>query len=267
MDLVLHDLQKQFSVGGDIVVALNSVSLSVPNGQFVTVMGSNGAGKSTMLGAVAGSVLVDSGEISLGTHTITRMSESKRARLIGRVFQDPRIGTAPSLTVAENIALARLRPNRRTLRTGVSSKLRKEILDRLEECELTDLCNRLNQRVGTLSGGQRQAISLMMATWNHPDLLLLDEHTAALDPRRAASIMSLTARIQASAQLTVLMVTHDVAQAVEYGDRLIMMDQGRIIEDLSGDQKQSLTFDRIIELFHEKGMAVDDRTLLSHEEQ
>ena len=266
MDLVLEGLTKQFSVGGETVVALDGVDLVVPNGEFVTVMGSNGAGKSTMLNAVAGAVIPDSGRIQLGDVDITRMAEHRRAKLIGRVFQDPRIGTAPSLTVAENVALASLRPTRRTLWRGVSSKIRGEMLERFERCDLTDLCSRLDQRVGTLSGGQRQAISLMMATWNHPELLLLDEHTAALDPRRAATIMDLTARIQAESDLTVLMVTHDVNQAIDFGDRLIMMDRGRIVEDIAGESKTGLTLEGVVALFHEKGMSVDDRTLLTTEE-
>ncbi|WP_373071183.1 ABC transporter ATP-binding protein [Gemmatimonas sp.] len=265
MDLDLQDLQKQFSVGGETIVALNGVNLEVPDGQFVTVMGSNGAGKSTVLNTVAGALVVDSGKVTLGGRDITRMSEHRRARMIGRVFQDPRIGTAPALTVAENIALAALRPKRRTLRRGVPSVLRAEVIERFERCGLDDLCDRLDQQVGTLSGGQRQAVSLLMATWEHPALLLLDEHTAALDPKRASEIMALTARIQAESELTVLMVTHDVDQAIAFGDRLIMMDRGRIIDDIAGADKSALTFESVIELFHKKGMSMDDRTVLRNE--
>lgn len=263
MDLDLHDLRKQFSVGGERFTALDGVTLHVPDGQFVTVMGSNGAGKSTMLNAVAGAVVPDSGTIRLGERDVTRTSENRRARFVSRVFQDPRIGTAPTLTLAENIALAALRPTRRTLRRGVPKSLRSQIVERLHDCGLADLESRLDQQVGTMSGGQRQAISLMMASWDHPGLLLLDEHTAALDPSRAASIMDLTARVQSDGGLTVLMVTHDVNQAITFGDRLIMMDRGGIVEDISGREKELLTFDRVIDLFQRKGMQVNDRTLLA----
>lgn len=263
MDLVLHDLRKQFSVGGERFTALDGVTLHVPDGQYVTVMGSNGAGKSTMLNAVAGAVLPDSGTIRLGERDVTRLPENRRARNVSRVFQDSRIGTAPTLTLAENIALAALRSGRRSLRRGVPKALRAQIVERMSDCGLSDLESRLDQQVGTLSGGQRQAISLMMASWEHPGLLLLDEHTAALDPSRAASIMDLTSRVQSEGHLTVLMVTHDVNQAITFGDRLIMMDRGRIVEDIAGDEKRSLTFEAVIDLFQRKGMQVNDRTLLT----
>lgn len=263
MELDLHGLRKQFSVGGESIVALDDVDLHVPDGQFVTVMGSNGAGKSTLLNGVAGAVIPDRGQIRLGGRDITRTVQHRRARQIGRVFQDPRIGTAPALTVAENIALAALRPGRRRLRRGVRRSLRNELVERLERHGLGDLAGRLDQRVGTLSGGQRQAISLLMATWNAPGLLLLDEHTAALDPRRAAQMMELTAGIQQEESLTVLMVTHDARQAIEFGDRLIMMDRGRVIEDVASAEKQELTFEGVLARFRERGMAMADRTLLS----
>jgi putative ABC transport system ATP-binding protein len=263
VELVLNALQKRFSVGGDSFIALDGISLEVPHGQFVTVMGSNGAGKSTLLNCIAGSVRADSGRILLGGRDLTRLSEPRRARWIGRAFQDPRIGTAPQLTVAENIALANCRARHRTLRRAVRGQLRDEIRARFEESGIHDLDDRLDQSVGTLSGGQRQAISLLMATWTEPSLLLLDEHTAALDPNRAASIMEMTERIQKAHNLTVLMVTHDVSQAIGYGDRLLMMDRGRVVEDIEGAPKRSLTFEKVIDLFQEHRVQVGDRTLLA----
>ena len=262
MDLVLNGLRKQFSVGTDQFIALDDLSLDIPSGQFVAVMGSNGAGKSTMLGAVAGSVFVDSGVVQLDGRDVTRLAEHRRARLIARVFQDPRVGTSPELTIAENFALASLRTGRRTLRQGVTRGLRAQIVDRFKSCELPDLSQRLDQRVGTLSGGQRQAVALLMATWSRPGLLLLDEHTAALDPDRAEAIMKLTAKLQSEMELTVLMITHSPEQAVAYGDRLVLLDRGRVVVDVGTDEKRSLTVPALIELFRSRGAELDDRALL-----
>lgn len=266
MELVLHDLRKLFSAGGDQFVALDGVDLHIPDGQFVSVMGSNGAGKSTMLNAVAGSVFQDSGEIHVGDTDVSAMAEHRRARLIARVFQDPRVGTAPDLTVAENFALAALRTGRRSLRRGVTRQLRKDVTERFRSCGFDALGERLDQTVGTLSGGQRQGVSLLMATWERPGILLLDEHTAALDPERAESIMTLTQRLQEEMSLTILMVTHNPQHAVKYGHRLLIMHQGQIVDDVSGDEKQNLTFDRLLERFAQRGMSVDDRALLTDDD-
>lgn len=265
MALVLNDLKKQFSAAGDVFVALDGVSLTVPEGQFVAVMGSNGAGKSTLLNAIAGSIFVDEGTIEIDGSEVSRLAEHRRAKLIGRVFQDPRVGTAPDLTVAENVALAFLRKGRRGLRMGVSRKVRKQIITAFAEAGIPELGDRLEQQIGTMSGGQRQAVALLMAAWTKPNLLLLDEHTAALDPSRASTVMGLTEQLQREMNLTVLMVTHNPQQAIDYGDRLIMMDAGQIVVDIAGEEKRALTFERLVQVFGERGMQIDDRALLGQD--
>lgn len=237
----ITDLHKTFEQpGGDRVHALRGVDLSLPEGEFLAVIGSNGSGKSTVLNAIAGVFFPDSGTIRIGGADVTRMAEHKRASLIGRVFQDPFKGTCPSMTVAENLRMAELRGQARGLGVGLS----KRAFDRYH-VSLTSLGMRLEGRLqalmGTLSGGQRQAITLLMATIRRPQLLLLDEHTAALDPRAAEQVMQVTEQIVRSQNLTTLMVTHSMEQAVRHGDRMIMMHRGAIVADLSGDQRRGVS--------------------------
>jgi putative ABC transport system ATP-binding protein len=229
-----------FQPGGDRVHALRGVDLVVPAGQFLTVIGSNGSGKSTILNAVAGTFLADAGSIRIAGTDVTRLPEYRRARLVGRVFQDPFKGTCPSMTVAENLRMAELRGERRGLRLGLG----KASLERYHAL-LASLGMRLEHRLqasmGTLSGGQRQAITLVMGTLRRPELLLLDEHTAALDPRAASQVMEVTERVVRSQRLTTLMVTHSMEQALAFGDRTIMMHRGTIIADLSGAERDGAT--------------------------
>lgn len=237
--LELHNISKTFFAGtANEVQSLRSVSLSLNAGSFVNIIGTNGSGKSTLLNAVAGTFLVDSGRILMNGADITQMSEFRRARRIGRVFQNPFAGSAPSLTIAENLALASRRGQSRGFRWSLSKQLRSEIADRI--CSLKmGLENRLDNPIGSLSGGQRQAITLLMATWVKPDLLLLDEHTAALDPKSADQVIRLTHDLVSRDKLTTLMVTHSMQQAVSLGDRILMMHSGRVVADLSGPEKMS----------------------------
>jgi putative ABC transport system ATP-binding protein len=237
----LRSLEKTFEQpGGDVVPALRGVSLTIPAGQFVTVIGSNGSGKSTILNVIAGTYLTDSGTIRIGDVDVTRWPEHKRAAHVGRIFQDPFKGTCPSMTVAENLRMAELRGKRRGLRFGLG----RAALERYRE-GLTSLGmrleNRLQASMGTLSGGQRQAVTLLMATLTRPDLLLLDEHTAALDPRAAEQIMVVTDHVVRAHRLTTLMVTHSMDQAVRFGDRTIMMHRGMVIADLAGEERSGVT--------------------------
>jgi len=262
--LAVKDLRKVFFPRTvNEVVALNGLDLEVEPGEFVTIIGSNGSGKSTLLNTIAGTVPVTSGEVWLEGKDVTRMSEHIRARLVGRVFQDPRAGTAPSMTIQENMALAYLRGQRRGLRWGVPSRLKNRMKESLAQLEM-GLEDRLGVQVMKLSGGQRQAISLLMATVAEPRLLLLDEHTAALDPKVAAKIMDLTGKIVEERDLTTVMVTHNMEIALEWGDRLIMMHQGRIILDVKGAQKKKLTVNGLVRKFHEvsgESLAVDKMLL------
>ena len=235
--LELSDIHKTFYAGTpNEVRSLRGVSLSMQQGSFVNVIGTNGSGKSTLLNAVAGTFLVDTGRIVLGSEDITRQPEHRRARRIGRVLQNPFSGSAPTMTIAENLALASRRGLSRGIGWSLSRSLREEIADRIRTLKM-GLENRLDNPIGSLSGGQRQAITLLMATWVKPDLLLLDEHTAALDPRSADQVIRLTHEIVTRDQLTTLMVTHSMQQAVHLGDRILMMHQGHIVADLSGPEK------------------------------
>jgi putative ABC transport system ATP-binding protein len=236
------------SPGGPVVRAVDGVSLSVPSGSFVVVIGTNGSGKSTLLGSIAGTVRLDSGSIRLAGHDITRWAEHERASLIGRVFQDPRAGTAGSLTVLENLAVAARRGRRAGLDWGTSRKLRAEAAARLARI-VPGLDGRLDQPIGSLSGGQRQIVSLVMATWQRPELLLLDEHTAALDPAAADRVVQATARLVREEKLTALMVTHSLAQAAALGDRLLLVHRGRIAVDVSGPAKRRLSADDLADRF------------------
>jgi len=226
--------------GGDQVLALRGVDLKIPAGQFLTVIGSNGSGKSTILNVIAGTYLTDTGTIRIGETEVTRWPEHRRAALLGRVFQDPFKGTCPSMTVAENLRMAELRGKRRGLRVGLDRASLERYRAGLASLGMR-LEGRLQASMGTLSGGQRQAVTLLMATISRPSLLLLDEHTAALDPRAAEQIMSVTEHLVRTHALTTLMVTHSMEQAVRFGDRTIMMHRGMIVADLSGEERRGVT--------------------------
>ena len=243
--------------------ALVDVDLHLNEGDFVTVIGGNGAGKSTMLNAVAGTWPVDAGRIRIDGVDVTAMPEHKRAAFIGRVFQDPMLGTAPDMQMEENLALAMRRGRRRTLRWGVTKAERELFRQRLQEFDL-GLEDRLTAKVGLLSGGQRQALTLVMASIQRPKLLLLDEHTAALDPKTAEKVLALSDRVVSENKLTALMVTHNMHDAIAHGNRLIMMSGGRIVYDVSGEEKQKLTIDALIKKFSEStGQAfASDKALL-----
>ncbi|OFK65392.1 MULTISPECIES: ABC transporter ATP-binding protein [unclassified Corynebacterium] len=241
--------------------ALRDVSLELASGDFVTVIGSNGAGKSTLLNSVAGRLIPDSGKISIDGQEVTSQPEHKRARKVGRVFQDPMAGTAPNLTIEENLSLAYLRGKKRGLGLGLNSARRAIFVEQLESLEL-GLEKRLGTKVGLLSGGQRQALSLLMAGFTNPKVMLLDEHTAALDPQRAELVTTLTKRIVEQGQLTTLMVTHNMAQALQVGNRLIMMHEGEIIYSADAEQKAKLTVEDLMAEFAKIKGATSDRTLL-----
>lgn len=263
--LVVNGLTKQFAVGGGSVkTAVDGVDLTVKTGEFVAVVGSNGAGKSTMLNLLAGRHVPDAGTIVLDGVDITGWSEHRRAALIGRVFQDPLQGTAASMTIEENLSMAACRGKRRGLRRGVTPAQREQFRARLAELGL-GLEDRLRSAVGLLSGGQRQSLSLIMATLTKPSLLLLDEHTAALDPKTARQVLELTTRIVAEYNLTTLMVTHNLEHALRIGDRTIMMHEGRIVLDVSGPERAEMTVQQLLDEFSRvRGEEVlDDRILLA----
>ena len=228
--------------------ALRGISLTLNDGDFCTVIGGNGAGKSTLLNTLAGTFPVDAGSISLGGVDVTKLPEHKRAQYIGRVFQDPMLGTAPTMQIEENLALAARRGKSRGLRWGITKTEREDYIQRLKILDL-GLEERLTSKVGLLSGGQRQALTLLMATLIKPQLLLLDEHTAALDPKTAAKVLDATDRLVAKDHLTTLMITHNMKDAISHGNRLIMMYEGRIVIDVSGEEKKKLTVPQLLELF------------------
>ena len=263
--LELKDLHKTFNPGTvNAKTALNGLSLTLQDGEFVTVIGGNGAGKSTMLNATAGTLQVDSGEVFLDGIDVTDLPEYKRASYIGRVFQDPMMGTAPSMHIEENLALAARRGQKRGLRWGISKEERETYRTLLSDLGL-GLETRLSSEVSTLSGGQRQALTLLMATLKSPKLLLLDEHTAALDPQTAARVMDLTDRLVQENHLTTLMITHNMRDAIRYGNRLLMLHNGRIVLDISGEEKARLTVADLMDMFRKvSGREYDnDRTLLA----
>ena len=244
--------------------ALNGLSLTLADGDFTTVIGGNGAGKSTLLNAVAGVWPVDAGTISIGGVDVTRLPEHKRAPYIGRVFQDPMMGTAATMQIEENLALAKRRGRPRTLRPGITRPEREEYRELLKILDL-GLEERLTAKVGLLSGGQRQALTLLMATLQKPKLLLLDEHTAALDPKTAAKVLDTTERIVQRDKLTTLMITHNMRDAIVHGNRLIMMYEGRVVIDVSGEEKQKLTVEALLDMFSKVSGSdeADDTMLLS----
>ncbi len=259
----ISDLSKAFNKGINEVQALNRVNLKVKEGDFITIIGSNGAGKSTFLNAIAGCFSIDSGHIFLDNKDITNWAEHKRAELIGRVFQDPLLGTCAGATIEQNLAMANKRGKSRGLGLGVKNKDRNFFKNKLSALKL-GLEERLKVNTGLLSGGQRQALTMLMATMVRPHLLLLDEHTAALDPKTGGMILDLTAEIVESQQLTALMVTHNMNQAINMGNRLIMFHRGEIVLDINGKEKQNLKVQdlllRFSELRGEEG--ITDRMLL-----
>ena len=247
--LEIQNIHKTFNPGTvNEKKALKGVSLHLENGDFVTVIGGNGAGKSTMLNAVAGVWPVDSGKIIIDGVDVTSLPEHKRAKYIGRVFQDPMTGTAATMQIEENLALARRRGARRTLRPGITKAEREEYRELLKILDL-GLEDRLTSKVGLLSGGQRQALTLLMATLQKPKVLLLDEHTAALDPKTASKVLSTTDRIVNRDHLTTIMITHNMRDAIAHGNRLIMMNEGQIILDIRGEEKSRLTVEDLLPQF------------------
>ncbi len=248
--LQVNNIVKVFNKGTvNEKVALNGASLHLNDGDFCTVIGGNGAGKSTLLNAVAGVFYVDEGSIFIDGVDVTRLPEHKRAKYIGRVFQDPMTGTAATMQIEENLALAKRRGKRRSLRQGITQAEREEYRELLKILDL-GLEDRLTSKVGLLSGGQRQALTLLMASLVKPKLLLLDEHTAALDPKTAAKVLDATERIVARDNLTTLMITHNMKDAIAHGNRLIMMKDGQVILDISGQEKKNLTVENLLERFN-----------------
>ncbi len=249
--LSLTGLRKTFNPDTvNEVRALQGVDLTIEDGSFVIVLGMNGSGKSTLLNAVAGTFTLDSGRIDLAGRDVTRWPEHRRAKLIGRVFQNPFSGTAPTMSIAENFALAARRGHPRGLGFALSKDLIAPLRDRVASLKM-GLEDRLDNAIGSLSGGQRQALTLLMATWLKPELLLLDEHTAALDPKSADQVIALSEEVVGRDKLTTLMVTHSMQQAVSLGDRLIMMHRGRVLHDFSGVGKARLRSEDLIDLFDE----------------
>ena len=247
--LELKNVSKTYNPGTiNAKTALKGLDLRLNDGDFVTVIGGNGAGKSTMLNAIAGVFEIDGGSISIDGVDITRRSEHKRATLIGRVFQDPMMGTAPTMTIEENLALAARRGRRRTLAWGIKKSERSIYREKLAQLGL-GLEDRMTSRAGLLSGGQRQALTLLMASLVKPKLLLLDEHTAALDPGTAARVLELSDEIVEENHLTTLMVTHNMRDAIEHGNRLIMMNDGRVVLDIAGEEKKRLTVEDLLSKF------------------
>lgn len=256
----LQGLRKIFNKGTiDEKVAINGIDLHIPQGHFVTVIGSNGAGKSTLLNLISGTVEPDEGDIFLDSNQVTSLPEHKRAQYLGRIFQDPLLGTAASMTIEENLAMADLRGQSRGLRWGVSKVRRSFYQERLKMLEL-GLENRLKESVSLLSGGQRQSLTLLMATLSLPKLLLLDEHTAALDPKTAQRVMELTDKIISENNLTTIMVTHNMNQAIRYGNSMIMLHEGKIIFQAEGEAKKALTVADLVQKF---GADLKDETLLA----
>ena len=263
--LELKNISKTFFPGTvHEKTALDNLSLTLHEGDFVTVIGGNGAGKSTMLNAIAGTFSVDSGSILIDGKDVTRLPEFKRAALLGRVFQDPMMGTAPTMQIQENLALAARRGKHRGLQWGITPQEEQEYYQKLKDLDL-GLEDRMKAKVGLLSGGQRQALTLLMAALQKPKLLLLDEHTAALDPRTAAKVLELSDKIVEENHLTTMMITHNMKDAIAHGNCLIMMDAGHVVLDISGEEKKKLTVSDLLTLFSKASgtEANDDKLLLS----
>ncbi|MGC8765384.1 MAG: ABC transporter ATP-binding protein [Brevinematia bacterium] len=264
--VVLKNITKTFHKGTpDEIIALKNINLSIKEGDFISIIGSNGAGKTTLFNIISGSLFPDSGEIYINEKNVTNVAEYKRALYIGRIFQNPLLGTASNMTIEENLTLA-YKKGPRGLKKSINSSLRNEFREKLKLLNL-GLEDRMKDLVALLSGGQRQALSLLMCVLSKPRLLLLDEHTAALDPKNASIVLSLTDRFVNEYRLTTLMISHNMSQAINYGNRLIMMDRGEIIFDISGEDKKKLTVEKLVEKFHQlrHGELDTDRILLSEE--
>ncbi|MDT3416730.1 putative ABC transport system ATP-binding protein [Brevibacillus aydinogluensis] len=263
--LRISGVRKVFNEGTvNVKVALREINLHVAPGDFVTVIGSNGAGKSTLMNIISGGLIPDKGTVTIDGKDVTRLGEHQRATFVGRVFQDPMAGTAPNMTIEENLAIAYGRGRRRTLSFGVTNRKRELFREHLKQLD-QGLENRLKTKVGFLSGGQRQALSLLMATFTEPKILLLDEHTAALDPKRAQLIVELTRKIVEQHQLTTIMVTHNMEQALNMGNRLLMMHEGSIILDIPEEKKRKMKPQDLLQAFEAaRGESFsEDRYLLS----
>ena len=263
--LEIKNIYKTFNAGTvNEKVALKGLNLHLKEGEFVTVIGGNGAGKSTMLNCVAGVYGVEEGQILIDGVDVTGLPEYKRAKFIGRVFQDPMMGTAATMQIEENLALAARRGRTRGLGAGITKAERENYKEQLKILEL-GLEDRMTSKVGLLSGGQRQALTLLMATLQQPKLLLLDEHTAALDPKTAAKVLEVTQKIVERDKLTTMMITHNMRDAIAYGNRLVMMYEGRIVVDVSGEEKKKLTVEQLLSLFSKASGSdeADDKLLLS----
>lgn len=261
--LKAEDLRITFNPGTPIEnPALRGMSLEIPTGQFVSVIGSNGAGKSTFLNAISGDLMVDEGKIEIDGQDVTRLQAWDRAGMVARVFQDPMAGTCEALTIEENMALAMARGQRRGFSFAIRRGMRELFRERLAILNL-GLENRLTDRIGLLSGGQRQAVSLLMAALQPSKILLLDEHTAALDPKTAAFVLELTAKIVEENKLTAMMVTHSMRQALDYGDRTVMLHQGRVVLDVAGKEREGLDVPDLLKMFEKtRGESLSDDSLL-----
>ena len=263
--LKLDNIHKTFNPGTiNEKIALNGVNLTLNEGDFVTVIGGNGAGKSTTLNAIAGVWPIDSGKIYIGGDDVTKLSEHKRAKYLGRVFQDPMTGTATTMSIEENMAIAARRGEKRGLSWGITHQERDTYREMLKTLDL-GLEDRLTSKIGLLSGGQRQAITLLMASIKKPKLLLLDEHTAALDPKTAAKVLEISDKIIAENHLTAMMVTHNMKDAIVHGNRLIMMHEGKVILNISGEEKKKLTVEDLLHQFEKVSGEefANDKALLS----
>ncbi len=249
--LKITNISKEFNLTGNIEdrrVALADVSLTIKDGEFVTIIGGNGSGKTTLMNLIAGGLLQDSGTIEINNRDVSRLNEHQRAKFLGRVFQDPNLGTAKDMSILENMEIAMRRTRKSTLKWGFNKDNKTYFVERLSTLNL-GLENRLTQKVGLLSGGQRQALTLIMATLSQPDLLLLDEHTAALDPKTSKIVLEITNKIVTSNKLTTIMITHNMQDAITYGNRLIMLHNGRIIYDVKGEEKKKLTTQELVAKF------------------
>ena len=239
-------------------VALDHVNLHIDEGEFVTIIGGNGSGKSTLMNVISGGVPLDQGTIKINNNDVTKITEYKRAKFLGRVFQDPNQGTASMMSIEENMMIATRRTRRKNLKWGFNKKDRELFISRLASLNL-GLETRLDQKVGLLSGGQRQAVTLLMATLERPDILLLDEHTAALDPKTAKIVLDLTDKVVTEDKITTLMITHNMKDAIKYGNRLIMMYGGKIVRDFRGEEKQNLTVEQLLNMFdHLDELSIND---------
>ena len=263
--LKLENITKIFNQDDKVnqKIALNNVSFSMEEGEFVTVIGGNGSGKSTLMNIISGLYTPEEGKIFIDNIDVTKMKEHQRAKFLGRVFQDPLMGTAFDMSIEENMSLALRRGKTPTLKWGFNEQNRQLFINKLEDLNL-GLEKRLTHEVGLLSGGQRQALTLIMATIKKPKLLLLDEHTAALDPKTAKIVLDLTLSLVKEFNITTLMITHNLRDAIKYGDRLIMLNEGRIILDIKGEEKKNLTITDLLKRFDESSLTnLDDRLLLS----